>query len=159
MLIEVEGIINSRPLTYIYDDVLEPLTPSHLLSGRNLSSKSGEIMTMVESSAGTLNKRLKYLEVTMQDFWNRFQHAYLSELREHHTYNKRKTKDNSLEVGNAVIIKDDNVRPRNAWRMGRVESLVVGRDDKVRGANLITLSKEGKRTKISSPCKKSFRWK
>ena len=31
---EVEGVLNSRPLTYVYsDDITEPLTPSHLLVG------------------------------------------------------------------------------------------------------------------------------
>ena len=39
VLTEVECILNSRPLTYLYpDDLEEPLTPSHLISGRRLLS-------------------------------------------------------------------------------------------------------------------------
>ena len=34
LVIEVGGVLNSRPLTYVYsDDVTEPLTSSHLLVG------------------------------------------------------------------------------------------------------------------------------
>ena len=36
-LVEIEGIINSRPISYLSsDDVEEPLTPSHLLVGRRI---------------------------------------------------------------------------------------------------------------------------
>ena len=39
ILIEVENVINSRPLTYIsYDDIVEALTPYHLLFGRNINT-------------------------------------------------------------------------------------------------------------------------
>ena len=156
MLCEVEGVINTRPLTYIYDDdVSDPLTPSHLLAGRNLSVNSGEITTNIESTPESLNHRLKYLQVKIQGFWNRFQHEYLSELREHHMYTKTRSNENSyLNVGDIVIIKDEKIRPRNSWRMGRVESLVLGDDKQIRGANLLTLSKEGKRTKMTRPLQK-----
>ena len=37
ILVEVEAVLNSRPLTYVYsDDVEEPLTSSHLVIGRRL---------------------------------------------------------------------------------------------------------------------------
>ena len=40
LLIEVESVINARPLTYIYDNsegVSYPLTPSHLIYGRRIT--------------------------------------------------------------------------------------------------------------------------
>ena len=37
ILVEVEAVLNSRPLTYLYsDDVEEPLTPWHLVIGQRL---------------------------------------------------------------------------------------------------------------------------
>ena len=156
VLIEVEGVVNSRPLTHLQDDdVSDPLTPSHLLSGRNLSTRSEEILP-VERNTDQLTKRMKYLQTTMEMYWNRFRHEYLSQLREHHMYaSKRKTKrENVLKVGDVVIIKEDNIVPRSSWRMGKVESLVVGKDGNVRGANLSTVSKEGKNTRSSRPLQK-----
>ena len=38
VLTEIECTLNTRPLTYQYDDLVEALTPSHLLYGRKLSS-------------------------------------------------------------------------------------------------------------------------
>ena len=42
IIIEIEAVINSRPLCYIYtDEVDEVLTPSHLFMGRRLISHKG----------------------------------------------------------------------------------------------------------------------
>ena len=55
MLIEVESIINSRPISYLStSDIDEPLTPSHLMIGRclldlpdNLFRKEMKIMYLI----------------------------------------------------------------------------------------------------------------
>ena len=38
LLIQIEGVTNSRPLTYLCEDNDQPLTPSHLVLGRRLLS-------------------------------------------------------------------------------------------------------------------------
>ena len=43
VLTEVESTVNSRPLTYLYDDLEEALTPSHLMFGRRLSPLSENV--------------------------------------------------------------------------------------------------------------------
>ena len=43
ILVEVERVFNSRPITYVYDDqevVSYALTPSHLINGRPISTTS-----------------------------------------------------------------------------------------------------------------------
>ena len=53
-----------------------------------------------------------------------------------------------------VILKDDYVRSRSLWRLGQAELLMVGADDKVCGANLRTISKQFRQTKMSRPLQK-----
>ena len=40
VICEIESVVNSRPLCYVYDDSIEEtITPSHLLLGRRVSTK------------------------------------------------------------------------------------------------------------------------
>jgi len=38
ILKSIQNIINNRPLTYIYDDIIEPISPNHLIFGRKIYS-------------------------------------------------------------------------------------------------------------------------
>ena len=87
-LVEVEAVLNSRPLTYLStDDLEEPLTPSHLLVGRRLLDMPDHICDKPEEFEATpdlLTKRARHLEQTVTHFWRRWKKEYLLELRESH---------------------------------------------------------------------------
>ena len=71
VLTEVEGVLNSRPLTYIYPEVTEdPLTPSHLVFGRRLVSLPDKTeLSDDEESASKLQRRARYLSKLLEHFW------------------------------------------------------------------------------------------
>ncbi len=149
-LVEIESIINSRPLSYISsDDRKEPLTPSHLLIGRRVlslpdhlghqSDPGDEEFTL--NSTG-LSARLRCLNELLNHFWNRWRREYFTELREAHRQSKRSPTVDAISVRDAVLVHDESL-PRGLWRLGRVKQLVPGRDDKVRGAVVCLSSGNG----------------
>jgi hypothetical protein len=41
LIVEIEGLLNARPITYVYDDteaISYPLAPSHLVYGRRITT-------------------------------------------------------------------------------------------------------------------------
>ena len=101
------------------------------------------------------SKRYKYVCKVINDQWKRFREVYLNELRQHHSYRKSKhSKENSLCIGDVVLIKDDCHIPRFQWRLGKVEKLIIGNDNKVRGAKLTAVSKGGDGTFSNRPVQK-----
>ena len=152
VLIEIEKVINSRPLTYLYEEAEEALTPSHLVIGRRLMSsfmKSDDIKK--DYSSVHLTNRYKYLQSVIDHYWNRFSKEYLLELHEHHLYNHKGNYDEmcKLLVGDVVLIRDDSFK-RMEWKRGKVEELISGDDKKVRGA-LLKVHHNGKTSYIKRP--------
>ena len=132
ILIEIEGILNSRPLGYVYDDNFEePLTPSHLMFGRRLQNRAF-ITTDVQGECD-LFKRYNHVITLTEHFWKRFSGEYLTELRERAKHGKDNT--SAIKVGDVVIINQRNM-PRNSWPLGKVVRLVKSSDELVRGAVL-----------------------
>ena len=114
LLLEVEMVINSRPLTYLNNETMESLTPSHLVIGRRLLSRrdeEGNVDDDYDRNNDELNKRFEYLNTLLKHYWSRFNSEYLSELRERHINSSKgsKTDMNTLIIGDVVLIKDDLV--------------------------------------------------
>ena len=162
VLSEVEGILNSRPLTYLDSENLEePLTPSHLFLGKRLL-REPEYVEMKEEIIVTtenLSRRVKYLQTLLSQFWSRWRREYLSELREAHSHVARSYKsagERFIKQDDIVLISEDRV-PRNTWKVAKVESLIESKDGCVRGANVKVFSKEGKKsTIIQRPVQKLY---
>ena len=107
-------VINSRPLTYLSNETMESLTPSHLVIGRRLLFKrdaEGDVEDDYDRNNNELNKRFDYLNRLLKHYWSRFHYEYLSELRERHinSLKSSKTDMNAQIIGDVVLIKDDLV--------------------------------------------------
>lgn len=134
-------ILNSRPLSYVSsDDTEEPLTPSHLLLGYRVLSLPDPMVDPDTDSDDDdvtredLTRRMKHLSKTIDDFWRRWRAEYLLELREaHRHFQTPKGAANPITVGDIVIVHDEN-HPRGLWKLGKVEELIQGTDENVRGA-------------------------
>ena len=139
LLAEVETTINSRPLTFVYNEPEEPqpLTPAHFLIGRRLCSLPPKSLDAAKqtlnSSREELTRRWKYRQRLLNDFWTRWKREYLLELRSAHTINTPRS--TPLKEGDLVLIGDDKM-PRQIWKTGRIKELFPGRDGLVRSCNV-----------------------
>lgn len=141
-MVEVELILNNRPLTYLSDDVrdLEPLTPSHILYGRMLTNLPHELVSQEDiqdpsyGEISQLNRAATFQSLLLTHFSTRWKHEYLTSLREFHRTSGNNNQE--IKVGDVVLVHDDS--PRISWKMAIVEELIVGRDGLVRAANIRT---------------------
>lgn len=139
VMTEVEMIINSRPLSYVTpDDLEEPLTPAHFLTGKRTMSLPDSICCEqdwdddIQVTVPQLSKRMRHLNSVLNHFWRRWRGEYLLELRESHRYSSSDTHATTICVGDIVLVHDD--APRALWKLAKVEEVVTGRDGHNRGA-------------------------
>ena len=130
LLIEIEGVINSRPITYIYnDEVDDVLTPAHLLLGRRLLSKFDESTYEVhEDDNVVLSKRMQYIKSLSDHYWQRFTNEYLLELRARHSQGQNPAR--KPDIGEVVVIRGK--AKRNLWRLGKIIRFIPSQDGNVR---------------------------
>ena len=151
VVVEAEGIINSRPLTYDYSttDDESPLTPSKLINGYDLTEipplRSSERDEVPEVSGTSTIQRYWFLESIKSSMWNRWSKEYLTALSERHFQEAQSKGVQAVPtVGEVVLLKNEKA-PRKKWRLARVlEARVNPRDGKVRTCVVKTHNEEGK---------------
>ena len=156
VLTEVECILNSRPLSYMYDELGgEVLTPSHLFVGRRLlslpSGTESHVKSLEHGSEYTLHRRFLHLTRILSHFWNRWRTEYIMDLRETHKLNGNKSA--KIEAGDVVLVQEDHAK-RASWKIGIVEEVIRGKDGEIRGAKVRKAGKAGKHESIKRPVQK-----
>ena len=138
LISEVNAILNSRPISYVYDTAgeEEPITPSRLWCGRNITLFPPFYEARIDNKDPEIcKKRLKYLEKVLTHFWNRFTRQYLSSLSERHLSRNLPRDGRQPKVGEIVLIKHD-VLPRGRWKIARIVKVTPGPDGVVRRVEL-----------------------
>ena len=148
LLIEIECVLNSRPLTYVEDDtggIGYTLSPSHLIYGRRITSNPNCSHFEVISTNEVLTKRARTQRHLLQQFTNQWRKEYLLSLRESHKTNSRAKGGSSVSVGDVVVLKEDT--KRMFWRLAVVEELLSGPDGQVRAAT-VRVGKSGRQKQL-----------
>ena len=159
VLLEIEATLNSRPLTYVStEDMEEPLTPAHLMTGTRLLSlpdqKEEPDLDKVDGHAQA--RRAAHLSLIKDHFWKRWKGEYLLELRNAHRLKAKLPSTEPIKLGDIVIIHDENKR-RAFWNLGKVEQLITGKDHAVRGAVVRKItSKHGRPTMLRPPLQRLY---
>ena len=116
LLCEVEAVINSRPLTTVSGDAddPEPLTPSHVLTGK--SCVTAVPPGVFQKEDVYLRRRWRRVQYLSNLFWTRWRSEYLLLQQPRQ---KWKVPQRNMSTGDVVLIRDDTA-PRYAWPLGLV---------------------------------------
>ena len=120
VLLDIQIVLNNRPLTYCEDDVQLPvLTPNLLILGK--ANYLLELPTE-EIEEDDLRRRAKHLKKCKDALWRRWRNEYMRSLRERHDL-RHHGKSARLQEGDVVLIKGDE-KNRGKWKIGIVDKLI-----------------------------------
>ncbi|VDM83912.1 unnamed protein product, partial [Strongylus vulgaris] len=140
ILIEIEGSLNNRPLTYQEEDFgeLVSIRPVDFLQNRIVitylmedtqndaedpnftpPAEVAQIRTRREAE-----EALKTSYEVTERFWELWKDSYLTSLREQHNryLNQGRSSPKKPRVGQVVLLQEPFL-PRNTWRLGRITGL------------------------------------
>ncbi|CAL1270780.1 unnamed protein product [Larinioides sclopetarius] len=148
VLTEIEAVLNLRPLSYVYgeSDEPEPLTPMHFINfGQNQQTFPVTFAHIIESESekSSLLKRKRYQMLLLKQLWRRWKQQYLLDLRTAHSV-KNPNSHAEFKVGDVLI--EGNTKNKLLWKLGKIERVLPGRDNKIRCYELKTSNGLLKRT-------------
>lgn len=133
LLCQIESTLNSRPLCELSRDPNDTtvITPAHFLN--IASSKPVPDEDVSEYKANQLS-RWQLVQKINQNFWSKWKNEYLNQLQ---TRAKWFTEKPEMEIGDLVMLKDDNTPSQN-WPMGRITAKHRGEDGRTRVVSIKT---------------------
>ena len=157
LLSEVQSVINSRPLTYVGDDVNSAisLSPAHFLTSNpqigipeihekyDTEDDPDYVVGLRQNSGQKLLSIWKKGQKLLNHFWDIWGADYLLSLRERTKTHIRQGRVKASEfpnIGDVVLIKED--LPHGTWRMGEIQKLIPSDDGEIRTAQVLLPSKK-----------------
>ncbi|GFY26825.1 hypothetical protein TNCV_4375711 [Trichonephila clavipes] len=131
LLTQIEGLLNSRPLSYVNDSDIEcisTLTPSHFLTGDVLLSVPEEL-----PSTSNHRDRWELLQNIKRGFWKKWSSEFIFSLQPRKKWQDAQP---NLKEDDIVLIKEEG--PPGTWPMARVLQVHPGNDGLVRVATVNT---------------------
>ncbi|KHJ87516.1 hypothetical protein OESDEN_12707 [Oesophagostomum dentatum] len=148
-LVEIEGCLNSCPLTYQDADLddLAPIRPIDFLQKHLCISYKTSVRVTEDSDLDfhtpaevvqlrtriEAEEALKTSSQIVDKFWKVWSDAYLTSLREYHKHKLDQGRSTTLqpEVGQVVLLQDAML-PRNKWKLAKIIKLERSTDGEVR---------------------------
>ncbi|XP_022079226.1 uncharacterized protein LOC110973069 [Acanthaster planci] len=130
-LVEVEALLNSKPLGYVSSDVADPdpITPFTLLLGRP-DHAPPQVVYPDQYIHG--RRRWRQCQALMQQFWKEFVDSYLPSMQARQKWRKE---EDDLAVGNVVLMIDPH-QVRASWPLARIIEVLPGDDGRVRAVRV-----------------------
>ncbi|XP_025997408.1 uncharacterized protein LOC113005754 [Solenopsis invicta] len=141
LYIQVEGILNSRPIASLSSDPNDPLalTPAHCLIGRPLINVPEPDYSHVPTNHLSA---WQHITKVRQDFWARWSLEYLNELQ----IRRKWVQDGEeLHIGMIVLVKDKGL-PCSQWALGKITATHPGADGIIRTVTIKTATEDLKRS-------------
>ena len=137
LLVDVECVINARPLTYVYNDqegISYPLTPSQLINGRNFCKLPHEHTYEIISTHERLSRRGKYNRAVLGQLTSRWCKKYLTSLLE--AYRSRGSlKEPNINIWDIVILQDTR-KKRHFWNLCKIVHFYKGQNGSIRSSKV-----------------------
>ncbi|XP_047995284.1 uncharacterized protein LOC125233345 [Leguminivora glycinivorella] len=138
---EVTAIVNTRPLTYVGNDLEHVLKPADFLTpGKciNIDNITDNISSSSTSTKQILIEGWKRGEMILKEYKDMFVNQYLLSLRERYKQSPKQARVQAKDaprVGDIVQIKGDQ-KNRGTWKVGRISELIKGIDGQCRVAKV-----------------------
>ena len=127
-LIEIEAILNNRPLTALSDDPKDfnVLTPNHFLIGQQ------SLPFVTKDKELNFRNRWKSVEALSNMFWKRFSREYVPLLNARKKWGREVR---NFQVNDLVLLKQEG-QHRSLWSVARVIDVNIGKDGIIRSVKL-----------------------
>lgn len=136
LIVEIEAIVNSRPLWSIptRPDEFDALTPGHFLIGKALNTLPEPDLEHIPINRLS---HYQYLQRLKGEFWRLWSKEYVHSLQ---ARKKWKLEQPNVQIGQIVLVSEDD-EPVTCWALGKIVKTHPGSDGLVRAVDVLSRSK------------------